>query len=105
MNHQMYEAALLTRCCTQHALHPSIDSEINHKGHFVKIPFKNKGIDVIDLPSMFQDKSVKSSIPDYFQNSESPIVCYKYNEPIRNIISNFNTLVSDLDIDANTPDS
>ena len=30
-NHQMYEAALLTRCYTQHALHPLIDSEINHK--------------------------------------------------------------------------
>ena len=26
-NHQMYEAALLTRCYTQHALHPFIDAE------------------------------------------------------------------------------
>ena len=30
-NHQMYDAALLTRCYTQHALHPLIDSEINRK--------------------------------------------------------------------------
>ena len=104
-NHQMYEAALLTRCNTQHALHPFIDSEINHRKHFIKIPFINKGIDFIDLPSIFQDKSVTSSIPDYFQNSELPIICYKYNKPIRNILLNFNKLVSVLDIDAYTPDS
>ena len=68
-NHQMYESALLTRCYTQQALRPFIDSEINQKRHFIKIPFTNKGIDFIDLPSIFQDKSVTSPIPDYFQNS------------------------------------
>ena len=57
-NYQMYEAALLTIFYTQHALHPLIDSEINHKRHFIKIPFINKRIDFIDLPSIFQDKSV-----------------------------------------------
>ena len=41
-NHQLYDAALLTRCYTQHALRPFIDSEINHKRHFIKIPFINK---------------------------------------------------------------
>ena len=66
----------------------------------VKIPFINKGIDFIDLPSIFQDKSVIQSIPTYFQNSEPPIICYKYNKPIRNTIFNFNKLVSDLDIHA-----
>ena len=104
-NHQLYKAALLTRCYTQHSLHPFIDSEINHKRHFIKIPFINKGIYFIDLPSLFQDKSVTSSIPDYFQISEPPIICYTYNKPIRSIIFNFNKLVSDFDIDANTPDS
>ena len=66
-NYQMYEAALLTRWYTQHALLPLIDSEINPKRHFIKIPFINKGIDFVDLPSIFQDKSVTSSISDYFQ--------------------------------------
>ena len=74
----MYEAALLTRCYTQHALLPFINAEINHQRHFIKIPFINKGMDFIDLPSIFQDKSVTSSIPDYFQNSEPPIICYMY---------------------------
>ena len=66
-NHQMYDAALLTRCYTQHALRPFIDSESNHIRSFIKIPFINKGIDFIDLPSIFQDKSVIQSIPTYFQ--------------------------------------
>ena len=46
-----------------------------------------------------------SCIPTYFQNSEIPIICYKYNKPIRSIIFNFNELVSDLDIDTSTPDT
>ena len=65
----------------------------------------NKGIEFIDLPSIFKDRSVTSSIPAYFQNSEPPIICYKNNKPIRNTVFNFNKLVSDLDIHANTPES
>ena len=99
----MYEAALLTRCYTQNALRPSIDAEISHQRHFIKIPFINKGMDFIDLPSIFQDKSVTSSIPDYFENSEPPIICYKCNKTIRHTIFNFNKLMSDLDIHAYKP--
>ena len=35
-NHKMYYAAILTRCYTQHALRPFIDSETNQKWHFIK---------------------------------------------------------------------
>ena len=100
-NHQLNDAALLTRCYPQHALRPFIDSEINHKRHFIKIPFINKGI---DLPSIIKDRFITSLIPAYFENSEPPIICYKYNKPIRNNVFNFNKLVSDLDIHANTPE-
>ena len=101
----MYEAALLTRCYPQHALCPFIDAENNQQRHFIKIPFINKGMDFMDLPSIFQDRYVTSSIPDYFKNSVPPIICYKYNKPIRHTIFNFNKLMSDLDIHANTPSS
>ena len=99
-NRQLYDAALLTRCYTQHALRPFIDSETNHKRHFIKIPFINKGIEFFDLPGIFRDRSVASSMPACFQNSEPPIICNKYNKPIRNTVFNFNKLVSDLDIHA-----
>ena len=104
-SHQFYQAALLTRCYTEHIIRPKPDPEKDHKRYFIKIPFINKGIEFIDLPSIFRDKSVVSSLPDYFKNTENPIICYKYNKPVRNTIFNFNNLVSDFDIHANTPDS
>ena len=48
-NHRLYDAAPLTRCYTQHAIRPFIDSDTNHKRHFIKIPFINKGIEFIDF--------------------------------------------------------
>ena len=48
---------------------------------------------------------VSSSFPNYFHNSETPIICYKYNKPIRSTLFNFNKIVNDLDIDSNTPAS
>ena len=84
---------------------PYIDSEINHIRHFIKIQFVNKGIEFINLPSIFKDKSVISSIPTYFENKESPIICYKYNKPIRSTVFNYNKLVTELDIESSIPDS
>ena len=75
--HRLYDAAILIRCYTQHALWPYIDSEINHIRHFIKIQFVIKGIEFINLPSIFKDKSVIPSIPTYFEKKESPIIWYK----------------------------
>ena len=55
ITNRLYDAALLTRCYTEHALRPVIDSKINHIRHFIKIPFINKGMDFIDLLSIFRD--------------------------------------------------
>ena len=100
---RLYDAALLTRCYTQHALRPVIDSKINNIRHLIKIPFINKGMDFIDLPSIFRDKSVKSSIPNYSKNCEVPIICYKYNNLLGALY--FNKLVSVLDIETCISDS
>ena len=62
-------------------------------------------MDFIDLPSIFRDKSVQSSIPNYFKNYEASIICYKYNKPIRGAVLNLYKLVSDLDIEICNPDS
>ena len=77
-HYPLYDAALLTGCYTQHALRPFIESETNHKRHFIKVPFINKGIEFIDLHSIFKDRSVISSIPSYFKISKPPNICYKY---------------------------
>ena len=62
-------------------------------------------MDFIDLHSIFKANSVIASIPNYFNNSETPIICYKYNKPIRSTIFNFNKIVIDISVDSNTPDS
>ena len=55
--------------------------------------------------SIFKDNLVISSIPNYFNISETPINCYKYNKSIRSTLFNFNKIVTDIDIDSITPDS
>ena len=70
-----------------------------------QIQLVNQSIKFINLPSIFKDKSVISSIPTYFENKESPIVCYKYNKPIRSTVFNYNKLVTELDIENSIPDS
>ena len=69
--HRLYDAALLTRCYTQHTLRPYIDSKINIIRHFIKIQFVNKGLNSLTQPVYLKDKSVISSIPTYFENKES----------------------------------
>ena len=50
-------------------------------------------MEFIDLHSIFKDNSVISSNTNYFNSSETPIICYKYNKPIRLSIFNFNKLL------------
>ena len=53
-------------------------------------------MEFIDLHSIFKEYSVISSIQNYFNNSETPIICYKCNKPIRSSIFNFNKIVSEI---------
>ena len=62
-------------------------------------------MEFIDLHGIFKDNLVISSIPNYFNNSETPIICYKYNKPIRSTVFNLNEIITDINIDSNTSDS
>ena len=55
--------------------------------------------------SLDKSKFVISSIPTYFEDKKSPIICYKYNKPIRSTVFNYNKLLSALDIENSIPDS
>ena len=73
--------------------------------HFIKVQFVNKGIECINLSSIFKDKSIISSTPTYFENNESPIICYKYSKAICYTILNYNKLETELDIETTNSDS
>ena len=99
--HRLYDVKILTQCYTQHALWPYIDSRFNHIRHFIKIQFVNKGIEFNNVPSIFKDKSVISSIPTYFENKK----------PLSFVVSIINLFVvlfltiTELDIENSIPDS
>ena len=59
--HRLYDIALLTRCYTQHALRPYIDSEINHIRHFIKIHFVNQRIEFINKKGSEYDQEIPQS--------------------------------------------
>ena len=102
---KLHKEALLTRCYVQYFISPYIDSEVNHKRHFIKILFIKKGIEFIDLHSIFIDNLVISSIPNYFNNSETPIIYYKLLTNQLGLLYLNNKSVTDIDIGSNTPDS
>ena len=70
----------------------------------LEVQFVNKGSEFINLRSIFKDKSVISSIATYFEYKESPIICYKYNKPIRSTVLNYNKSVAELDIETTISD-
>lgn len=101
--HPFYEVACIVQSYTQHVLRPHIDVTSDHQRHFLKISYLNKGIDFIDMSSIFKDRRVIDKIPKYFKNTETPMICYKYKRSTRGLLFNYNRIVSDLDIKTSTP--
>ena len=76
-----------------------------HLLYILTFLLKQLWIESINFPSIFKNKSVTSSISAYFENKEFPIICYKYNKPIRSTAFNYDELVTELDIENSIPDS
>ena len=101
-----YELALIIRAFCCHKLFPKIDKPEHHKRYFLKLKYINKGIDLIDIPSIFRNPSVQKCIsPENFDNTEPPIVSYTYKKPSRSFIFNYNSVSTDLNIEQNSPPS
>ena len=77
---------------------------IHKRSTALEVQFVNKGIEFINLRSIFKDKSVISSIATYFEYKESPNICYKYNKPIRSTVLNYDKSVAELDIETTISD-
>ena len=59
---------------------------------------------MVSLSVAFKDNLVISSIPNYLNSSETPIICYKYNKPIRSTIFSFTQIVTGIDSKLLTPE-
>lgn len=62
--------------------------------------FKNKGAELLELPKIFNQRSVTSSIPKELPNFEAPSVIYTLEKSIQSRMFNFNEFVLSFDIDA-----
>ena len=70
---------------------------------YVNVVFHNKGMDMIDLPSILNRKEVVKSIPSCVKDY-SPVVSYTYTRTIANRIFNNRRVVEELNFDVGTED-
>jgi len=67
------------------------------KRYFMKMEYNNKGIDTINITNILHNKAVRKCIPPYFQNTEVPIISYKYTPTIYKHIVNYNEVIKEID--------
>lgn len=51
---------------------------------------------LINLYSIFNDSTVQSFIPPYFDNTEPPIISYTYTKPSQSLIFNHTSVTSNV---------
>ena len=65
---------------------------------FLKVPFHNKGIEMINLSLILHSKPVKKAIPGFIQNQTPPTISYSYTKTIAGKIFNFKQTIKDIDL-------
>ena len=68
---------------------------------YLSILYHNKGIDMVNLPRILNNRYVRDAVPNIIQNAAPPIVSLK---PIAGKIFNQKKVVEDLDVDIGTRD-
>ena len=69
---------------------------------FLKVPFHNKGIEMINLSQILHSKPVKKAIPGFIQNQTPPTISYSYTKTIAGKIFNFKQTIKDIDFEIGT---
>ena len=63
---------------------------------FLKLDFRNKGLDAVNISNILNHKKVTSTIPVYFKNQSPPIISYSYSSPIAPKIFNYKNVLQGL---------
>ena len=84
-----------------HKINPNTTHENTHKS-FLKIPFLNKGIEMIKISQILHSKPIRKSIPSCMLNQTPPIVSYSYTKTIASKIFNFKQTIEELDFEVGT---
>ena len=68
------------------------------KTQFLKILFINQSQGLLIISNILRDHRVTSKIPQYFENLDPPSSLLSVQKTIRNIIFNYNQVISDPDV-------
>ena len=63
---------------------------------FLKLDFRNKGLDAVNISNILNHNKVTSNIPAYFKNQSPPIISYSYSSPIAPKIFNYKNVLQGL---------
>ena len=77
---------------------PTIKLKKSPPENICKVFFHNKGVELINLPSILHDDSLKQTLSSLPSTFEIPNVTYKLQEPISSKIFNFNSFVKNIDV-------
>ena len=69
---------------------------------FLNLQFDNKGIEMINLPQILNNKSVIDAIPSFLTHKQPPIVSYSYTQTMGPKILNYKQCIKNLDFDVGT---
>ena len=65
--------------------------------NLIKLPFVNKGMDMINISKIINDKNVKKSLPTQFNKTEQISTVYTLTKTIRSKIFNQKEFIKTLD--------
>ena len=63
---------------------------------FLKLDFRNKGLDAVNISHILNHKKVTSTIPAYFKNQSPPVISYSYSSPIAPKIFSYKNMLQGL---------
>ena len=65
-----------------HILNTNVNSEPRKVSGYMNILYHNKGIDMVNLPRILNNKYVRDAVPGFLQNKTPPIVSFTYTKTI-----------------------
>ena len=96
--HLLWIAKDIARFRSGEAVHIPEGTRVGEK-HFLKVTFHNKGIEMVNLSSIVHSKKVRSTLPDFIEDKEPPVISYKYTKTIGHSIFNFRKVAREHEVD------
>ena len=85
-----------------HVTSGDLGKDKKHKSAFLNIYFHNKGIEMINIPSILCSNKVVRAFSPFLPPYMPPMVCFSYTKPISATIFNYKEAVKGLEFNVGT---